>query len=86
MTDHKPTSYSRTSSSIAEFDPAFLRAINSVCASISAAGYDPYSQLTGYLVTGNDAYITRSGNARAIIETLDRTQIQRYVNLHTNKS
>lgn len=74
----RPTLYIR-------FDPEFVEAMQSICRSITAAGYDPYSQLTGYLLSGNDAYITRTGNARAMVETLDRTQIQLYVNQQFNK-
>lgn len=36
------------------------------------AGYDPYTQLYGYLQTGNNTYITRKGNARDEIGELDR--------------
>lgn len=83
MTDHNPFSLKQTL--FIGFDPEFTEAMESICRSITAAGYDPYSQLTGYLLTGNDAYITRSGNARAIIESLDRTQIQLYVSQQFHK-
>lgn len=82
MTDYNSVSDPHRSSQSHVFDPEFVSAIISVCNRISEAGYDPYSQLTGYLLTGNDAYITRSGNARAIIATLDRDQIQLYVKQH----
>lgn len=83
MTGHNPFSSKQTL--FIGFDPEFTEAMESICRSITAAGYDPYSQLTGYLLTGNDAYITRSGNARAIIESLDRTQIQLYVSQQFHK-
>ena len=35
-----------------------------VVSSLKRAGYDPYEQINGYLKTGNDLFITRSGNAR----------------------
>lgn len=47
---------------------------------IEQAGYNPYEQLTGYTTTGNDIYITRQGNARANIKTLDIEQIKNYLN------
>ena len=50
-----------------------------VVSALSDAGYDPYAQLTGYLQTGDETFITRSGNARAIIKTLDTEQIALYV-------
>lgn len=83
MTDHNPFSLKQTL--FIGFDPEFTEAMESICSSITAAGYDPYSQLTGYLLTGNDAYITRTSNARAIIESLDRTQIQLYVSQQFHK-
>ena len=70
---------------IDEFDTAFVEKIESVCRSISQAGFDPYSQLMGYLLTGEDYYITRTGDARSIIGTLDNTQIQAYVKKYLEK-
>lgn len=46
-----------------------------VISSMKKAGYDPLAQFTGYLQTGDDSFITRTGNARAIVRTLDREQI-----------
>ena len=46
---------------------------------LTNAGYDPYAQLTGYLQTGDETFITRNGNARAIIKTLDIKQISKYI-------
>ena len=51
MTDYKSISYSHSSAANDGFDPAFVKAITSICDSLTAAGYDPYSQLTGYLLT-----------------------------------
>ena len=42
------------------------------------AGYDPYTQLYGYLETGNNTYITRKGNARDEIGELDRELLQEF--------
>lgn len=50
-----------------------------IISSIRDAGYEPYDQLFGYLKTGNASFITRTGDARALIQTLDRKQVQRYV-------
>lgn len=68
-----------------EFDAAFIGKMVSVCNSISQAGFDPYSQLMGYLLTGEDYYITRTGDARSIIVTLDKIQIQTYVKMYLEK-
>ena len=63
----------------AEFD----KRISEVSSALSAAGYDPCAQLTGYLQTGDETYITRKGNARAIIKTLDKEMIAQYIAKHT---
>lgn len=61
------------------FDEKFLARISSVTAALAEMGYDPYSQLTGYLTTGNDLYITRFHDARALVKELDREKLQKYV-------
>ena len=58
-----------------EFDKVMANVIDSM----KSAGYDPLTQLTGYLQTNNDTFITRTGNARAIVRTLDKKQITEYV-------
>lgn len=63
----------------AEFEKCILE----ISQALSAAGYDPCAQLTGYLQTGDETYITRQGNARAIIMTLDKEMIARYIAKHT---
>jgi len=50
-----------------------------IVASIRAAGYEPYDQLYGYLKTGDDTYITRTGDARNLIKKLDPNQVQCFV-------
>jgi|GEM_PF-1373270 len=42
------------------------------------AGYDPHTQLYGYLETGDDTYITRRGNARNEIGELDRELVWKF--------
>ena len=50
-----------------------------IIAGIRKAGYDPYTQLTGYLETGNTAFITRTDGARDLIRKLSSEQIKQYV-------
>ncbi|MBR2132724.1 MAG: IreB family regulatory phosphoprotein [Oscillospiraceae bacterium] len=50
-----------------------------IVASIREAGYEPYNQIYGYLKTGDDTYITRTGDARNLIKTLERDQLQEYI-------
>ena len=57
----------------------FEKMMEHIVASIQAAGFDPYAQLYGYLKTGDDTYITRTGDARRMIRTLDYSQLQIYV-------
>ena len=40
---------------------------------------DPYEQLYGYLTTGKEEYITRSGNSRTLIKTLEWERVWNYV-------
>ena len=60
-------------------DEKFIATMESIVSSIEKTGMDPYSQLYGYLTTGKEEYITRTGNARALIKTLNRQQVYEYV-------
>ena len=62
----------------------FENKMRSIIASMKSAGYNPFDQLTGYLQTGDDNFITRTGDARALIRTLYKAQIAEY--LEKNKS
>lgn len=69
------------------FEEDFLIAVSSVVGALVENGYDPYSQLTGYLTTGNELYITRAGDARKLVKTLDVKQLRCYVeNMKTEDS
>lgn len=50
-----------------------------VVKAIAAAGYDPKAQLTGYLHTGNAAYITRQYGARKLVRHLKLQTIGSYL-------
>ena len=56
--------------------------LNIVIHSIEAAGYNPYAQLTGYMATGNAAYITRQFGARPLAKTLSPAVIRGYLAGH----
>ena len=45
-------------------DKKFIATMESIVSSIEEKGMDPYDQLYGYLTTGKEEYITRTGNAR----------------------
>jgi len=59
--------------------PNFEIRMKEIIQSISDAGFDPFSQLYGYLTTGKEEYITRTGNARELIKTLNWQQVWDYV-------
>lgn len=58
----------------------FENIMEHIVASIRSAGYEPYDQLYGYLKTGDETYITRTGDARKLVKELDRERLQQYVN------
>ena len=60
-------------------DSVFMAAISEVYLAIQEAGYEPYDQLTGYVRTGNDQYITRRHNARKIVTEMDPEMIKQYL-------
>ena len=60
-------------------DNKFIAAMESIVSSIEKTGLDPYSQLYGYLTTGNEEYITRTVNARALIKKLNWQRVWDYV-------
>lgn len=46
-----------------------------VYGALQAKGYDPITQLVGYILTGDPTYITSHGNARSMITRLERDDI-----------
>jgi uncharacterized protein (UPF0297 family) len=47
----------------------------SVYSSMKERGYNPISQLVGYLLSGDPAYITSHNNARSMIRKLERDEL-----------
>lgn len=60
-------------------DQKFDTTIQIIVTAIRRAGYDPYAQLTGFLRTQDERYITRTDNARELAKGLDRVQLKQYV-------
>ena len=58
---------------------SFEQTFSVIVDAIKEAGYDPYVQLVGYLKTGQDYYITRTKNARALIKNVEKDELQRYL-------
>ena len=59
--------------------------LRSVIESIASAGFEPYEQIFGYYTTGNDVYITRTGNARTLIKEIDREFLSEYIEKQKTK-
>jgi len=57
-----------------------LKIINKIVSAIKKAGYDPYSQLCGYVETNDECYITRKDNARELIKTVTISSLKDYIN------
>ena len=46
-----------------------------VYSALQRKGYDPITQITGYILTGDPTYITSFENARSMITRLERDEI-----------
>lgn len=57
----------------------FEKIMEHIVTSIRSAGYEPYDQLYGYLKTGDETYITRTGDARSLIKTIETEWLRRYI-------
>ena len=57
----------------------FDEEIEIVVAALRDAGFDPFDQLIGYVLTGNELCITRRANARDIVSGMDRGAIKNYL-------
>jgi uncharacterized protein (UPF0297 family) len=49
--------------------------LKKVCKALEEKGYNPISQIVGYLLSGDPAYITSYKDARTMIRTIDRDEI-----------
>ena len=60
-------------------DNEFMVTMSEVYMALQEAGFEPFDQLTGYVRTGNDQYITRRHNARKIVTEMDPELIKQYL-------
>ena len=51
------------------------KVLNDDYAALKEKGYNPISQLVGYVVSGDPTYVTNHKNARALITRIDRDDI-----------
>lgn len=48
-----------------------------VCEALCNKGYDPISQISGYILSGDPTYITNNNNARKLIGRIDKDELLR---------
>lgn len=56
-----------------------VQKIEKIISLLKEVGYEPYDQLSGYVETGSEIYITRHGNARELIKGIDIQHIDNYL-------
>ena len=71
----RTTGYQRIAAMEKQFD-----VIQKIWDSIMEAGYDPYSQITGYLMFHNENYITRYSGARSKIKDIPEEHLRAFLN------
>jgi len=59
----------------------FERIMEHIIRSIEDSGYSAEDQILAYVLTDDENYITRNGNAREWIQKLDKQQIEKYLEL-----
>lgn len=55
--------------------PETKRVLEAVYTALSEKGYNPYTQLIGYILSGDPTYITSHNGARAQIGRLERDEL-----------
>ena len=53
--------------------------LNDVVKALIERGYNPYTQLKGYIIKNSTRYITSHNNAREIIKTVDIKLVEEYL-------
>lgn len=57
----------------------FIASMEHIVAALKEKGYDPYAQLTGYVMENEPTYITSHKGARQLIVTLEMERVKRFV-------
>ena len=63
-------------------DKSFTEAMELIVSSLKERGYDPYSQIYGYLKENDPTYITSHNGARDLIQKLDSKELTRYIEMN----
>ena len=62
--------------SVEEFEEALVKAtLKDVCEALVERGYNPTSQLVGYIMSGDPGYISSHKDARNKITSIDRSKL-----------
>lgn len=62
-------------------EQSFDEIMEVVTTALTQAGYDPRSQLLGFIQTGDLTYITRRNNARQLIQSVDKEELRKYLQM-----
>ena len=60
-----------------EVQPVVKDVIDSVYEALTEQGYNPISQIVGYILSEDPTYITNHNNARTLIRKIDRDELLR---------
>ena len=53
--------------------------LTAVCDALLEKGYNPISQIAGYIVSGDPTYITTHGGARSLMKKIDRFELLQHL-------
>ena len=86
MPDNKNTQYFKVSS---EPDISVKDILSAVYIALTEKGYNPVSQIIGYIMSGDPTYVTSYKNARYLIMKVDRDELleellQNYIDVNLN--
>lgn len=67
-------------------DAEMKKTLNQIYQALNEKGYDPVSQIVGYLLSEDPTYITTHNNARSLVRRIDRDELmQSLVKSYLNK-
>jgi len=65
----------RTFPAASDRDAVIRRTLLAVYAALNEKGYDPVSQIVGYILSEDPTYITNHNKARSLITKIDRDEL-----------
>ena len=71
---------------IQEHDREMKQILSNIYSALEEKGYNPISQIVGYILSEDPTYITTHNNARSLIRKIDRDELlQSLVKFYINK-